>query len=420
MLAASRVGADDYAMQSEWGVVQRLVTSPVERFRRGGWSALGWAVRLTAAAVAAFVVASEIFPQSTPLLAPLTALLVVQLTPVSLLASGLDRVLSVVVGVSLAATFATFVDLTWWSLAILIALSIVIGQALRIGANLIEVPISAMLVLGVGSFNTDSAAWERISETLVGAAVGVASNLLFPPKIGALDAGAAIERLGHDVADLLERAGDYLAEPGSSEENLAEAAMDWLDAARRINHGIPDIGTRLLRAEESRRLNLRAAGTVDPGPGLRHGLESLEHLAVAVRSMFRSLADTASAFDGPLGRELRPMVALSLHEFAPALRAFGRLVRADAQPGRSHRTEVQELREALDGLWEAQARITDFVLHDDDPVRAELNFALMATIKRMLAELNLEERARRHNPSREPSLQRILKRGRLRPLPPRR
>jgi hypothetical protein len=71
-------------------------------------------------------------------------------------------------------------------------------------------------------------------------------------------------------------------------------------------------------------------------------------------------------------------------------------------------------------LWEAQARITDFVLHDDDPVRAELNFALMATIKRMLAELNLEERARRHNPSREPSLQRILKRGRLRPLPPRR
>jgi hypothetical protein len=44
----------------------------------------------------------------------------------------------------------------------------------------------------------------------------------------------------------------------------------------------------------------------------------------------------------------------------------------------------------------------------------------MATIKRMLAELNLEERARRHNPSREPSLQRILKRGRLRPLPPRR
>ena len=49
-----------------------------------------------------YVVAEALFPGSAPLTAPLTALLVVQLTPVSLLVSGLDRVVSVVAGVGLA------------------------------------------------------------------------------------------------------------------------------------------------------------------------------------------------------------------------------------------------------------------------------------------------------------------------------
>jgi hypothetical protein len=369
------------------------------------------------------VVAHAIFPHTEPLLAPLTALLVVQLTPVSLLASGADRVLSVVIGVSVAALFATVVELTWWSLAIVIAVSILIGQVLRIRGNLIEVPISAMLVMGVGSLAADSAAWQRVSETLVGAAVGVVSNLLIPPKVGAQDAGRAIEGLGKDLADLLDRAGDRLVETEAADRDLRETALGWLDDSRRLNHGIPEVGTALLRAEESRRLNLRAAGTVDPGPGLRHGLEALEHSAVAVRSMFRSIVDTTEAFadaEGSVGPELRSAVALAMHEFAAALRAFARLVGVEARPGQTSVSENEQARAALDELAETRARITDFVLMDDDPVRAELNFALLATIKRLLAELDLDERQRRHSAARQPVLQRMVKRRAVRPLSRRR
>jgi hypothetical protein len=410
-------------MRSVGDVVGRLFTVARERFRRGGWPALGWALRLTAAAVAAYVVAHAIFPHTEPLLAPLTALLVVQLTPVSLLASGADRVLSVVIGVSVAALFATVVELTWWSLAIVIAVSILAGQMLRIRGNLIEVPISAMLVMGVGSLAADSAAWQRVSETLVGAAVGVVSNLLIPPKVGAQDAGRAIEGLGKDLADLLDRAGDRLAATAAADRDLRETARAWLDDSRRLTHGIPQVGTALLRAEESRRLNLRAAGTVDPGPGLRHGLEALEHSAVAVRSMFRSIVDTTEAFaddEGSVGPELRSAVALAMHEFAAALRAFARLVGVEARPGQTHVPEKEQARAALDELAETRARITDFVLMDDDPVRAELNFALLATIKRLLAELDLDERQRRHSAARPPVLQRMAKRRPARPLTRRR
>ena len=132
------------------------------RLRSDGRATLLWSVRVTFAATASYVVATLIFPGTRPLLAPLTAMLVVQVTPVSLLASGLDRVLSVTAGVLVAVGFSVVVPLEWWSLGLLIFVSITIGQVLRLRANLVEVAISAMLVLGVGSLAAESAAWQRL------------------------------------------------------------------------------------------------------------------------------------------------------------------------------------------------------------------------------------------------------------------
>jgi hypothetical protein len=401
-------------MGSVRGFAGRVLAVPVARIRGVGRSELAWILRLTAAAVAAFALAEVFFPGTQPLLAPLTALLVVQLTPVSLLASGADRVISVVAGVSVAAVFSAAVQLTWWSLAIVIAVSLLAGQLLRLGANLVEVPISAMLVLGVGSFAADSAAWQRITETLVGAGAGVASNLLFPPRVQAKDAGAAIDGMARDLAGLLDRAGADMADAATSGVVLADRSAGWLDEARTLTHDIPNVGTALLRAEESRRLNLRAVGTADPGPGLRHGMEALEHSAVAVRSMFRSLYDAISGGSWPgtdVGPELEAAVAMLLQEFAAGIRAFGHLVRADAQPGHDHPAETARLREASDGLQEAQARITDMLLADDDRGRNELNFALLTTAKRLIAELDLNEQIRRQSPPRSSALRRITERA---------
>jgi len=140
-------------MRDSWrGTLSRAAT----RLRNDGRSALLWSMRITVAAVASYVVAQLFFPGTKPLLAPLTAMLVVQVTPVSLLASGLDRVVAVVSGVFLAVAFAAVLPLTWWSLGLLIFASITIGQALRLRSNLIEVAISGMLVLGVGSFSAEA------------------------------------------------------------------------------------------------------------------------------------------------------------------------------------------------------------------------------------------------------------------------
>src|SRR4051795_5676722 len=99
---------------------RRALTREVARLRTEGRAGLLWSLRITVASVASYVVGTLIFPGTQPLLAPLTAMLVVQVTPVSLLASGLDRVVAVVAGVAVAVVFATVVPLEWWSLGLLI------------------------------------------------------------------------------------------------------------------------------------------------------------------------------------------------------------------------------------------------------------------------------------------------------------
>jgi hypothetical protein len=252
----------------------------------------------------------------------------------------------------------------------------------------------------VGTNTAESAAWQRIAETLVGAAVGVLSNLLFPPKLTSEDAAQAIEGLADDLADLLDRAAKDVVGEGISSAVITERAWHWLGEARQLTYDIPNVGMALLRAEESRRLNLRALGTADTGPGLRHGLEALEHSTVAVRSMFRSFVDAAQGYDAQ-GRELteetREAVALVLHDLAGGVRSFGQLVYAEAHPG-EHPPELEDLREALESLQDARARVTDLLLIDPrgDTALGELNVFLLATVERLLRELDLDERIRRH------------------------
>jgi uncharacterized membrane protein YccC len=379
--------------------LRRGIRRQVTRLRNDGRAGLLWALRITIAAVASYVVATLLFPSTLPLLAPLTAMLVVQVTPVSLLASGLDRVVAVVTGVSLAVVFAEVVPLEWWSLGVLIFVSITIGQMLRLRSNLIEVAISGMLVLGVGSLAAQPAAGQRIAETLVGAAVGMAVNLLFPPKVASADAGRAIDGLADSISELLNRAADELTEIVSDGRDLTPAARSWLDDGRRITHDIPQVGAALLQAEEGRRLNVRAVGTPNVGPGLRQGLESLEHIAVTIRGMLRSVVDTTSDA-APLDDDTREDVLLGLaqtfREMAAGIDAFGQLVRDEAGPSRRMSSEdMAALDVARAGLYEARARLDELLTAGVGPELVELHAAVLSSVKRLLREMDLDERMRR-------------------------
>jgi hypothetical protein len=132
--------------------------------------------RLAGTAVFAYLVALPLPVTPRPVLAPLTALLVAQVSLYQTLRSAVQRVAAVVAGVLLAVGLSALVGFTWWSLGITIVVAVFIGYALRLGDAILEVPISAMLILSVTAAKT--AATGRIIETLIGAAAGLAAGFV--------------------------------------------------------------------------------------------------------------------------------------------------------------------------------------------------------------------------------------------------
>jgi uncharacterized membrane protein YgaE (UPF0421/DUF939 family) len=123
-------------------------------------------------------------------------------------ASGLQRVASVVAGVLIAVGFATWVGLNWWSLGFVVAASLITGRLLHLGDHLLEVPISAMLVLAVGG--AKAPALDRVYETLIGAAVGVVVNVVIAAPLYVQPASDAIGELAERMAQFLRTLADQL------------------------------------------------------------------------------------------------------------------------------------------------------------------------------------------------------------------
>lgn len=383
-----------------------LVLAGWTRLQERGGLGTARALRLTGAAVASYLAALLVTQDRRPVTAALTALLVVQVTLVGTIADTVRRIISVVAGVGLAIAVSTFVGFTWWSLAAIVAASIVLGQALRLGAHLLEVPISAMLILAVGGLGI--AALDRVVETMVGAGMGLLVNVVLPPAVQTRSAGAAVEQFAERIAELLDRVAATL-EGGAATRGDARR---WLDQARAITGDLVRVDDVLHEAGRSRRLNPRAVGTTDTTPDLRSGLDALEHSAVALRAVFRSIADRtepegerpggADAGSGDpdalpegLDEDLRGAFATVMGDLATAVRAFGSLVRAEVDS--AEQPHAAELADALSAVGEARVRLTELLLVDphEAPGLWQLHGSLLAGVQRVLAELDVEERARR-------------------------
>ena len=376
--------------QRAWRHVRLISNDLVRRVRERGWSALLRVARMTGATVAAFLVAELLgLRDPPPLIAALTALLVVQTTLASTLSSGIERVLSVVAGVAIAVLFVSVVGLTWWSLGALVAASIIVGLLLRLGPNLVEVPISAMLVLGVGyTAGAESVGTGRVVETLIGAAVGVLINVLFPPAVQTRYAGQSIEKFAEEMGGLLDSAATAMSAGAVTEDQ----AKRWLDDARRLNRHAPRVDLALAHAEESRQLNLRALGTPAVGPGLREGVDALEHISVSMRTLFRAVYDATRAQTGvretpDYADEVRGSTAILMRQMGSVVEAFGRLLRRELDAAGDE--EQYQLTQTLEALHSARDEVQDLLLTDPRSRQGlwELNSALLTTADRMLIEL---------------------------------
>jgi hypothetical protein len=229
---------------------------------------------------------------------------------------------------------STFLGFTWWSLGVTIAAALTAGYALRLGTSALEVPISAMLIL---SLPTETAVTGRIVATLIGAATGLASNLLVAP-LKLQPAEEAVDDLGRGLADLLDQMSADL-----SGGRGPERAKDWVVRSRALTDEQERVERTLGEAEESVRLNPRGGLVADPRVYHRARIERLEHATLTIRGIARSLDDSARLPDesSPV-RDPRATdrVAEELRELAAVLRAYGRLARSKSVDRDALKSEV--------------------------------------------------------------------------------
>jgi len=286
--------------------------------------------RLTATATFAYLLALLI-PAGTarPVLAPLTALLVLQASLYQTIRSGVKKVLSVTVGVLVAVGVSEFIGFSWWLLALLIAGALLIGRMLRLGDDLLEVPISAMLIFS--SVGMHAAATGRVVDTLAGTAAGLTGGLAFaPPRVQ--PAREAVGGLAGRLAGLLDRmAADLLADPDPA------VVTEWLSQSRSLRGEIERVDDALRTAADSAKLNPRALIAAESVPvtdltvSLRGGLETLEHAALTVRGLARSVLDAAASDSSasPVRDACtRKRLADVLIQLGEVIRTYGRLLQA--------------------------------------------------------------------------------------------
>jgi hypothetical protein len=341
--------------------------------------------KATLAAVLSYVAADLLNTSGAPILAPLTALLVVQVTVYETVSQGMQRILSVLAGVLVAVGIATFVGLSWWSLGAVVAVSLVVGQFMRLGPHALEVAISAMLVLAVGGAGAEGAATGRVYETLVGAGIGVAVNFVVAPPVNVLPAGGAIKELADRLAEFLRGLSGQLREGWSR-----AAAERWLNEARALRPDVSRADLSLARVERSALLNPRGDEVREAQPRLRTALTGLEHCYVVLRTLCREIFD----------RTLYLPPDLESEAFSPDARAALADVlecAADAMSdvaGATAGTEPVEparirVREHLADLHRGRDRLRELLLvnPDADAAAWQQHGAVLAAVDRLVVEI---------------------------------
>jgi uncharacterized membrane protein YgaE (UPF0421/DUF939 family) len=359
--------------------------------------------RLAACAVFAYLIALPVPETSPPVLAPLTAILVLQVSIYQTLFSAVRRVAAVVTGVLIALGLSSWTGFTWWSLGLTITLGLAVGYALRLREAVLEVPISAMLILSVGS---KAAATSRITETLIGTAAGlIAGFVLTAPQVE--PAEEAIADLARTMADLLDR-----MTAGLNDGSVNDSARAWLDQARALGNEIRRVDEALQQAEESTKLNPRSVRLPYSTVTLRQSLETLEHSAITVRILARSLVDTTrlAGDDNPVNDpDVRRGLADTVGELSAAVRTYGSLA-TELDP-RRHDALKAELEHHLAAARHQQDRLSELLATAPAarPVGWPLRGEVISHLDRLRSELEAgvpdgSAQRRRNGPRRWPRL----------------
>lgn len=329
--------------------------------------------KATFAATGAWLLATLVLRLPQPFLAPYAAVFLVEATVYRSVRGWVQQVGSVATGVLLAAVAAQLIPWQAAGLAVVVFTGLLAGSWRRFGSAGVWVGVTGMLLISYGTAREPALLGDRLLETALGAAIGVAVNtLIFPPLYGER-LTAAGDRLATVLAELLESLSDLVRhdEPPDDLDDLLSKAQD-----ARSQVLVAEEAMGLTR--EGRLLNLRRGR---PTAGARHErpLRTLLGLWPAVSQLIVAVRAVSGRREHPFEYpwpDARDALADLMHLLAGAVQA----VATAGEP-----VDLEECRTVLEKLEER------LVTAEEDGVPARLGLGTMTLPARLLLE-KLESR----------------------------
>jgi uncharacterized membrane protein YgaE (UPF0421/DUF939 family) len=341
-------------------------------------------LKSAAAAGVAWEAAARLLHGPSPFYAPLAALLTVYSTVFRSVIAAAQRVVGVVLGVLLAYLLAQTLPLTGLTVALVVYLALALSRWRRLGDQSSQVPVTALLLLLLGRSDPSRYALARLGETVLGAGIGIAVNLLVAPPTHVRAAADAIRKVAESIAEVLADLADSIASwpPGDRTR--------WAGRARQLPRELASAHEAMTAARESERLNPRTALRPPRSlADLESSLDTLERIAVLTRTSVRMLANLASEDDGPSLEEtfLRTYTHL-LREAAQAVAQFGQDLTAEPREDSDGATTPSPVATARDQLQLLTRTLTPVTTEPRDLL---IYTALLAELDALLAQLNQPE-----------------------------
>ncbi len=344
-------------------------------------------LRRLAKSTLAAVLAWEVMAQlgsPRPVLAALGAILVVQVTVRATLARSIQLMVGVSAGLAAAVLLGQVLGLHWWSIGLVVLLSLILGEILRLGPFSSQVAISALLALSLGS----GYGLARVVDTAVGALIGVVVNAVIVPPSLVQEGSRRLLGIAENLGSLLADIGRTL---GAGPPDDA-AARRWLERSRDIAGDLRRSVALIDQGEESLHYNPRPGTAHRDLARLREARLALEHATVQTRGMARSLMDldaaTLPAADGDSAEAVAGSLAALgqvLVHAAGAVSAFGRLQESPGSgPDREHADA--EHAAAVAAARSANQRLRQVLVLSGD--RDRLLSSLMVDAQRVVEEVD--------------------------------
>lgn len=322
-----------------------LAQRAVAAARRQWVSHPRWSLALKGALAAALawfvgVLAPEPF-SDYPYYAPLGAVVATTSTLVRSVRESAQAVLAILVGAAIARGVDLVLAPSASSVALVVGLALLCSPWRWFGGMGSWAVTSALFVLIIGNAAKVEFVGAYAGLVVVGAAIGIAINLVVPP-LPLTPSEHALDRLRATLVDQLEALADGLA------GDRAPSQQEWAARRREVDPTLARAREAVARTREAARANVRLRRHRDWAASQLHRAAVLEASAAVVDDLVRLLVEWESAErdDVALGPRLRPLAAAALGAYADALRSVER-ARADEPALVALDDAIESLRRAV-------------------------------------------------------------------------